>query len=53
MPINAKRAGNLIAIQGITEITFSDYGIDNPSGGPASVGNTGQLEFLVELSPSS
>jgi hypothetical protein len=28
-------------------ITFSDYSIDNPSGGPASVGNTGELEFLL------
>ena len=45
IPITAKRLGNVIAIQGITDITFSDYGIDNPSGGPASVGDTGQLEF--------
>jgi polyisoprenoid-binding protein YceI len=49
IPITAKRLGGVIAVQGITGITFSDYGIDNPSGGPASVGNTGQLEFLVQL----
>jgi polyisoprenoid-binding protein YceI len=53
IPIKAKRLGNVIAIQGITEITFADYGIDDPSGGPASVGSTGELEFLVQLEPSS
>ena len=53
IPITAKRLGNVIAIQGIAGITFSDYGIDNPSGGPASVGNTGQLEFLLQLDPVS
>jgi polyisoprenoid-binding protein YceI len=53
IPINAKRVGNLIAIQGITDITFSDYGIDNPSGGPASVGDSGRLEFLVQMEPNS
>jgi len=53
IPITAKRLGNVIAIQGITGITFSEYGIDNPSGGPASVGNTGQMEFLLQLKPVS
>jgi polyisoprenoid-binding protein YceI len=53
IPITAKRLGDVIAIQGITEITFSDYGIPDPSGGPASVGSTGELEFLVQLEPAS
>jgi hypothetical protein len=34
-------------------VTFSDFGIENPSGGPATVGNTGTIEFLVELQPAS
>jgi len=49
IPLTAKRTGNTIAVQGILTVTFSDYGIDNPSGGPASVGDSGQLEFLVQL----
>jgi polyisoprenoid-binding protein YceI len=53
IPIKAKRLDNVIAIQGITDITFSDYNIDDPSGGPASVGDSGQLEFLVQAEPSS
>lgn len=53
IPITAKRLGDVIAVQGIADVTFSDYGIDNPSGGPASVGNNGQLEFLVQLHPTS
>jgi hypothetical protein len=31
---------------------FSDYGISNPSGGPATTGNTGTLEFLLNFSRS-
>lgn len=30
-------------------ITFADYGIDNPSAGPAQVGDEGELEFLLVL----
>jgi len=52
IPLTAKRIGNVIAVQGITTVTFSDYGIANPSGGPASVGNSGQLEFVVQLQPA-
>ena len=33
-------------------VNFPDYNIDNPSGGPASVGNVGQMEFVLELAPS-
>ena len=49
IPLTAKRVGDLIAVQGILTVTFADYGIDNPSGGPASVGDAGQLEFVVQL----
>ena len=48
--LTAKRTGNTISVLGNIPITFSDYGIDNPSGGPASVGNTGTIEFLLTLS---
>ena len=50
--LTARRTGNVIAVQGDTPITFSDYNIDNPSGGPASVGNSGQLEFVLQFQPS-
>jgi polyisoprenoid-binding protein YceI len=47
--LEAKRAGNSIAVSGSQPITFSDYNIDNPSGGPASVGDSGTLEFLLQF----
>ncbi len=49
IPITARRTANVIAVQGILPITFSAYGIDNPSGGPASVGDNGQMEFVLQL----
>lgn len=52
IPLNTQRIGNVIRVQGLFPITFSDYNIDNPSGGPASVGNSGQMEFLLQLQPS-
>jgi polyisoprenoid-binding protein YceI len=52
IPLNTKRSGSVIQVQGIFPITFSDYNIDNPSGGPASVGNSGQMEFLLQLQQS-
>jgi polyisoprenoid-binding protein YceI len=47
--LSAERTGNNVKVNGSIPITFSDYNIDNPSGGPASVGNTGTLEFLLLL----
>lgn len=49
IPMTAKRTGNNIQVLGSLPITFADYGIDDPSGGPASVGTTGTLEFLLVL----
>jgi polyisoprenoid-binding protein YceI len=51
--LKARRTGNTIEVSGSLPITFSDYGIDNPSGGPAQVGDTGAMEFLLELNPAS
>jgi polyisoprenoid-binding protein YceI len=39
--LTAERTGNVIQVSGSVPITFSEYNIDNPSGGPASVGNAG------------
>ena len=45
--IIARRNGAHFEVNGTIPVTFSDYGIKNPSGGPASVGNNGDLEFLL------
>jgi len=45
--VEARRNGAHVEVRGTIPITFSDYGISNPSGGPASVGNSGDLEFLL------
>ena len=51
IPLKTQRTGDVIQVQGILSITFPDYGIDNPSGGPASVGDVGQMEFVLQLQP--
>lgn len=53
LTITARRVGNVIRVQGDTPITVSDYSIDNPSGGPASVGNSGTLEFVLQFQPGT
>jgi len=46
----ARLDGSTFAVDGSTTITFTDYGIDDPSGGPASVGDQGELEVLLVFS---
>ena len=48
IPLNTKRVGDVIQVQGILSINFPDYNVNNPSGGPASVGDVGQLEFVFQ-----
>lgn len=50
--LQAQRTGGSISVQGAIPITFADYEIDNPSGGPAQVGDSGTLELLVVFSPA-
>ena len=45
----ARRNGAGIEVNGTIPITFSDYDINNPSGGPAQVGDEGEIEFLLAL----
>jgi polyisoprenoid-binding protein YceI len=52
IPMTARRTANVIAVQGNIPITFSDYNIDNPSGGPASVGDSGQMVFVLQFTPA-
>jgi polyisoprenoid-binding protein YceI len=52
LELSTRRTGNVFQVQGSTPITFSDYGIGNPSAGPASVGNSGLLEFVLQFQPN-
>jgi len=45
--LTARRTGSTFAANATIPITFSDYQIDDPSGGPAQVGDTGELELLL------
>jgi polyisoprenoid-binding protein YceI len=45
--LTAALNGTTFAAEAAIPITFTDYGIDDPSGGPASVGNDGTLEILL------
>ena len=47
--VTAQRSGDTIAASGSIPITFADWNIDNPSGGPAQTEDHGILEFLVNL----
>jgi polyisoprenoid-binding protein YceI len=46
----AKRTATTIAINGSIPVTFADYGIGDPSFGPATVQDHGEIEFLLVLS---
>jgi polyisoprenoid-binding protein YceI len=45
--LTARLNGSNLEVNGTIPITFSDYNIDNPSGGPATVGDNGQIELLL------
>ena len=45
--LKARRNGANIEVNGIIPVRFADYGIDNPSGGPARVGDDGEVEVLL------
>ncbi len=47
--MQARRNGTTISVSGSIPIVFSDYGISNPSGGPATTSSSGTLEFLLNL----
>lgn len=51
--IIARRNGDVIETNGNVPITWSDYGIGAPSGGPATVEDSGSMEFLITFTPST
>jgi polyisoprenoid-binding protein YceI len=51
--ISAKRTGGMIQVNGTIPVVFADYGIPNPSFGPASTEDHGEIEFLVAFTKSN
>lgn len=47
--LTAKRNGQSLEVAGQIPVEFADYGIDNPSFGPAKVGDDGTVEVLLKL----
>jgi polyisoprenoid-binding protein YceI len=45
--INAQRIDDTIEVNGSIPITWSEYNIGAPSGGPAQVEDSGEMEFLI------
>ena len=50
LDLTARRNGGNLEVNGTAPIHFSDYSISNPSGGPAKVGDDGEIEFLIIFS---
>lgn len=48
-PLTARRNGDSLEVNGSIPVTWVDYGIPDPSFGPTSVQDHGQLEFLLVL----
>jgi polyisoprenoid-binding protein YceI len=49
--VTVQAGDDVVGVLGEIPIVFSDYGIDDPSGGPAEVGDEGTLEFLLAFEP--
>ena len=45
--LKARLNGSNLEVNGTIPITFADYNISNPSGGPAQVGDNGEIEILL------
>ena len=51
--VTAKRTGGTIEVNGTIPVVFADYGIPNPSFGPANTEDHGEIEFLVAFTKSN
>jgi hypothetical protein len=47
--LTAQRSGDTIRVSGQIPVTFADWNIPNPSFGPVSTDDHGQIEFLLVL----
>ena len=50
--LTARRNGSAIEVTGAIPITWADYDISDPSGGPAQVEDSGEMEFALSFSKS-
>jgi polyisoprenoid-binding protein YceI len=50
--LKARRNGDTIEVNGSIPITWSEYNIGAPSGGPAQVEDSGHMEFLITFERS-
>ena len=50
--VTAERSGSTIQVSGSIPITFANWDISNPSGGPATTADNGILEFLITFAHS-
>ena len=50
--VTAKRTAGTISVNGAVPVVFADYGIPEPSFGPATVEDHGEIEFLVTFTKS-
>jgi polyisoprenoid-binding protein YceI len=48
-PLSAQPNGSVIQVLGTIPITFADWNISNPSGGPATTADNGSLEFQINF----
>jgi len=51
--ISAKRSGGTIEVNGTIPVVFADYGIPDPSFGPAQTEDHGEVEFLIAFTKSN
>jgi polyisoprenoid-binding protein YceI len=49
--VTVQAGDGIIGVLGSIPIVFADYEIDDPSGGPAQVGEDGVVEFLLAFKP--
>lgn len=50
IPLEAQRSGSTVKVAGSFPIVFDEWGIPNPSFGPADTEDNGELEFLLVFS---
>lgn len=51
--LTARRNGDTIEVTGSIPITWADYDISDPSGGPAQVEDSGKMEFALSFSKAA
>ncbi len=50
--LTARKNGDAVEVTGTIPVTWSDFDINDPSGGPAQVEDSGEIEFALSFSKS-